>query len=305
MPAAPPASVDVLSQLQGCSWRGISFPALTHSVKGGHRLAPHIRMDRDGERVENTGRQSYSFHFKAPMINTIAPGRTEAWASGALFPGTYFALIAALEDRSTGAFVHPIYGSRTCKVASWEDTLDADFRGGPVLVVSLQETVDSGDAASAGSTSNVSVATSAALNLDAAMFGLVPPPWPGTPPGMSLSQFVNSIKAIGDQADLFKQQIAGKIDSVINQMTSLGQIFAGTPGFSDNTQRLISSLHNIKVTALAQDRLVSVYVVAAPSTLASVANRVGATVKDLLVLNPALGRNLIVPTSTVIRFYSK
>lgn len=296
---------DVLSQLQEASWRGISFPSLMFDVDGGHAIAVHKRVDRDGWRVENVGRNSYAFHFKACFVNSIARGARESWESGALFPDTYLRFIEALEDRSSGSFVHPIYGERTCKVATYKDTIDPDFRGGPVVVVSLVETIDDGSAA-AGITAanNLSIASAAAVELDATLGTLTPPPNTGTPGGQSLTDFVKSLSAVTSQVDLFRQQMIGKVNGVINAMTNLAGQFGAVPGFSDNTNRLISALHASASQAVSKDKATSVYIVPKVSTVSAVAQRLGSTIPDLLALNPTLAYSPTVRPNTVVYYYA-
>jgi DNA circularisation protein N-terminus len=298
---------DVLSQLLETSFRSISFPSLTVSVKGGHGLVPHKRVDRNGWRVENVGMNSRAFSMKVPFINTIAPGPTETWGqTGApLFPDTHDRVMVALADRSTGPFQHPIYGACTVKVEAWEETLDPDFRGGPTLVISLLETFDDPSSSAVAQPSPVSIATDAAVSLDAILLPLTPPPSTGTPGGISLTSFIKSIAAIGDQAQLFEMQVEGQIDHVIYAVQGLEASFGYQPGFSDATQRLISALHALKTQQLAADKPLSYYVTPKASTLAAIANRVGATVADLLTLNPTLvsGVSPIVPADTAVAYY--
>ncbi len=270
---------------------------------GGHNVAQHKRMDRNGSFCENTGRNSYVFHLKAPLFNSIAKSRNESWTAGKLFPDVYQRLIAALEDRSTGDFVHPIYGTRTCKVGPFDDTLNPGTRGGPEVSFTLIETVD-GDQVSLVQESAVSVGQAAAFEVDAAVAKIIQKPDTGTPGGISLTDFIKSIGSIADQVDLVKQQIGGQINRVISAVTGLGQKFGATPGFSDQTQRLISSLHAQKATLLQKDKATRDYLVAKPSTVASIAKRTGQTVKDLLTLNPLLAAVPVVPAEIVVRIYA-
>jgi prophage DNA circulation protein len=298
---------DVLSQLLETSFRKISFPTLTVSMKGGHGLVPHKRVDRNGWRIENVGRNSRTFVMKAPFINTIDAGDNETWnRTGApLFPDTYLKVIAALEDRSTGPFQHPIYGSTTVKVDTYEETLDPDFRGGPTLVITLLETFDDPSSSAVAQPSPLSIATDAATSLDAVLLPLNPPPSTGTPGGISLTQFIKSIAAIGDQVQLFEQQVEGQIDHVIYAMQGLEASFGYQPGYSDATERLISALHALKLQQLAADKPLSYYIVPKASTLAAIANRVGSSVSDLLTLNPGLANPVspVVPADTAVAYY--
>lgn len=295
---------DVLAQLLQATWRRIPFPTVLVSSKGSHRITKHARMDRDGERVENTGRNGYVFTARIPCINTLARGPHETWAGGDLYPTTYRLLIAALEDRSTGDLNHPDFGKRKCKVAEWESTLDPDFRGGPTLNVTWCETVDDadGDAVKLASSATFSVATQAAIDLDRFLYER-PGNDTGTPRGQSLTDFLKSIGSLADEWELFKAQWSAAFDRIGYSMGKLAEKFGAEDGFSDNTERLISALHALRYQALANAKSTSTYIVPRATTLPTIAIRVRNTVPDLLKLNPALAARPIVPAETPVRYY--
>lgn len=298
---------DILSALPEASFRDIAFPIVLASAKGSHRLVHHVRQDRDGTFVENTGRNGYAYTFRIPCINTIRRGPTETW-QGKLFPDVYRQLITAFEDRSTGTFKHPIHGERACKAVEWEETIDPEFRGGPTLVVSLAETVDDADADAVGiaDTSTFAMAVQAAADLDQTFMGMNPPPDTGTPRGMSLKDFLTFIGSIADQWNLFKAQWEAAIGRVTHQMEGLAAKFGGEPGFSDNTQRLLSALHTAKLQAMLRTvGATSLYVVPKATTLAVVAVRTRNTPAQLLQLNPGLRGRVVVPAITPVRYYGR
>ena len=305
-----PGPNDVLSQLLGASWRGISIPTLMVSARGGHNVVAHKRVDRDGWRVENTGRNSYVFVVKVPFINTITPGPNESWG-GALYPTVFTKVMKAIEDRSSGPFVHPIFGARNCKVADgYEIILDPDFRGGPTLSLTLFESVDDADA-SLSSTSVQSVAVSAAETLDAFFAAL-----PGGPPnlgtgGLTLSAFLAGVFAIVNEVSLITS-IGFDIAACIDALTIQEVIYRDQDGFSDAVERLISALHAQQLQRLQQDSPYAYYIVPKRSSVSTIANRVAAiagktstanTVSTILQLNPQLAASPFVAAGTAVRYY--
>jgi prophage DNA circulation protein len=296
------SNADVLSQLLEASFRGIPFPTLGAETSGGHNLVPHKRVDRNGWRVENTGLNGYSFSLKIPFINTLAKGPGETWRN--LYPDTYRRFLGALEDRSTGDFVHPDFGLRRVKVGDFKSTIDPDFRGGPMVTVNLVETVDEGDAVALGDTSAIPIAATAAVVLDAKLGALHPSPYPKLTGGTSLGAFVKAIGAIGDQVGLAAQQIEGKVNRVIAGLDKLKTEFSSDGPFADAADRLISSLHAYQRVALVLAKGTKVHVTARPSTLAMVAIRLRNSPSDLLKLNPALAKSASVPAQTFVRYYS-
>lgn len=302
MPDQPP-DADVLAQLLEASWREIPFPTMMVESDGSHNVVAHKRCDRSGWRVENTGQNGYVYQFKIPFLNTISPGVNESWKN--LYPDTYRRVLTALEDRTSGPFVHPDYGLRTCKAVDWKATLDPAFRGGPTLNVTLWETVDTGDAVALESTAVIPIAAAAAADLDAAFLPLDPPPDTGTPGGISLTDFIKSLGNIADEWNLFKMQWEASINRVVHALDVLEEKFGGEAGFSDSTERLISALHAIRLQGLRAARSTSIYVVPRRTTLPAIANRVKTSVSDLLRLNPTLriAKTPVVPAQTVVRYY--
>jgi prophage DNA circulation protein len=297
------SNVDVLSQLLEASWRGIPFPTLGVESSFAHNIVAHKRVDRNGKRVENTGFDGGSFTVRIPFINSLAKGPSETWRD--LYPDTYRKVLAALEDRSTGDFIHPDYGLRRCKVATFGATLDPDYRGGPIVNVALIETVDDGDAVALGETSVIPIAAAAAVTLDAKLGALYPSPYPKlTDKGQSLGEFVKAIGAIGDQVDLAAQQIEGKINRVIAGVDKLKTEFSSDGPFADAADRLISSLHAYKRLALVLAKGTKVHITAKATTCAVLSVRLRNKASDLLALNPALAKALVVPAQTLVRYYA-
>ena len=294
---------DILSQLLEASFRDIPFPTLMVHAEGGHNVVTHKRVDRNGWRVENTGMNGYVFSFKIPCINSLVRGPNETWES-ALYPDVYLKILSALEDRSTGPFVHPSYGKRSCKVDKWSEDLDPDFRGGPTLTVSLLETVDSGDAVSVADTSVIPIAKSAAADLDNVIGSMDPYPYTGTD-GLSLEDFVDFLGSLADQWELFKAQMEARVNRVIAAMDKLSQKFGYVPGFSQNTQALISALHAMKNQATTKkSKPVSVLAVRKATSKGALAQRTKNSVQQIIELNPELAKSAVVPANVAVRYYA-
>ncbi len=136
--------VDILAtELQECSWRGISFPIEMVGEKGGQRIVVHNKMDRAGAQIESTGRMPYQFTIKAFFIEGLTQGIYETWAN--LFPETWINIRNALERKDTGTLVHPLYGNVECKPVNWSANINADSRGGMIVDMEFIETIDDTD----------------------------------------------------------------------------------------------------------------------------------------------------------------
>ena len=303
IPAGAGPSHDALSQLQEAAFRDIPFPCALVGTKGGHRLALHSRMDRDGTFVENLGAKGPTYHLVIPFINGIKASSMESWDTSPLFPDTYLQMLDAVQDRTTGTFTHPFYGDRTCKVGDWSEELSPDARVGVVMQLDLLETVDDDSAVALTSTSAKSIAAQAAADIDAAIPLLNPPPDLG-PASPSLSDFIDGITAIGSEISLLEMQVNGKIAQVNAILQGIADTFSTTPGLPDSVMRLIAALHALVAQALAQAKPTSYYVTNTPCTMPQLAVRLGSSAPDLLKLNPSLARTPVLPYGTIVRYYA-
>lgn len=303
LPSGAGPSNDALSQLQEAQFRGIPFPCVLVGTKGGHRVVPHARMDRDGAFVENVGMKGFVYHLMIPFVNGIVNSVMESWGHMPLFPDTYLDFLDALQDRTTGPFQHPFFGIRQCKVGDWSDELNADSRGGVFMQVDLLETVDDASAVSITSTSTGSLAVQAASDVDRILKSLTPPPDNGTG-GLSLSDFIDGITAIGSEVGLLEMQIQGKIAQVINTLQGIADTYDTIVGLPDSIMQLIAALHAMAAAALAQAKPTSYYVTNTICTLSQVAVRLGTDCPTLLQLNPSLARTPVIPYGTIVKYYT-
>lgn len=298
------AQGEVLSQLLECSFRGISFPVESLEVEVSHDVIQHKRMDRDGAKLENTGLGAYSYRVKAPFCNTIARGPMETWNN--LYPDQKNKMLEALADRSTGDFVHPEFGIRRCKSVSFSSALDPKYRSGVVLSFALVEDTEDDDAISITQNSTLALALQAAINLDAKLGKLTPPPNTGLAQDgfKSFENFVRSIQAIVDQVGLLQKQIIGKIDRVIGSINRLSQSVSDTvQNLGNAPDQLIAALLKIKKNALAKDKELGYYRTQAPITVGQLGSMFGNTIQDLIELNPELAAAVVIAPFTIIRYY--
>ena len=218
---APLPSKDVLSQLLECSFRAISFPVETLEVSFAQDVIQHKRMDRDGAKLENTGMGAITYTVKAPFCNSISKGPMETWKD--LYPDTKNKVLDALQDRTTGDFIHPELGLRRCKATGVHSALDPNYRSGVVLNFTLVEDTEEDDAVSITANSTISIAKTAAVDLDAKLGNLKPPVKSGIEEDgfKSFTDFVDKIGGAFDQVGLLQKQVIGKIDRVIGRINKL------------------------------------------------------------------------------------
>lgn len=325
---------DVLSQLLECSFRGISFPVESLEFSFSHDIIQHRRMDRDGASLENTGRGAISFNIKAPFCKTITRGKNETWSD--LYPNQYSLVLDAVKDRTTGDFVHPSFGKLRCKATNVKGGLDPNYRSGEVLSWTLIEDTEGDDALDITISSNLAIARTAAINLDAAI-GKLNPPIPTNLEEDGFSSFTDFVDKVGskfDQVSLLQKQVLGKIDRVISKidrltykLTNSIKELSSLPNnilisaykaekilenykqikrdLENIPEQLKAALLKIKHNAIATTKPVSFYQVKGDTTLSQLSLQLLNPIKDLVALNPELISKPKVAIFTIVKYYKK
>lgn len=322
--------MDVLATLQECSFRGVSFPIVSIKEGFSHDTPQHKSVDRDGAFVENTGRNPFGFAIVAPFYaQTLSRGKNETWDD--LYPSRFEALRTACMDRTTGDFVHPLYGTFKVKVTEWESTLNADERGGQVVALSLVETRDDGvDPAFVASTR--SRARSTAIDLDSQLATLSPSPqtFTSSDTESSFSGVVDSLTNVMSTSQLHASQSLAKLDRTIARLdkvastldraasvlstnqstgitTTLGLLGPGSARIWTNCQVLKACLIDIRRTITTNStRTTSVFIVDRPVMLPTLAARLSTTGVELEALNPGMRRDRMrIMQGTAVKYYKK
>jgi len=296
---------DVLSTLLETRFRGVAFPSETVSVKGGHVLALHRRMDRDGERVENTGRRGLQVTLRGMFINGLSRGPGETWPDE-LYPGQYRRLISALQDRTSGPLQHPIYGNLNVKVMDWSESLAPDARGGPLLEMVFVESTDTGDAAevavtggSAGLLPSAAVIdASLALNSPDTLLELLAYGYE------SFSDFGRKLSEYESAGWLYHADFVSKADHVVGLAVRAQRTVARVdPLYPDAVQRFVAAVRSKTTAKQDGSRRVAAWSFNATVTLVSAARMLSNSVTDIVALNPKLAGRLAIPATTPVLYY--
>jgi len=322
--------VDVLSTLQECSWRKISFPVTAIVESCTQDMPQHKAADRDGAFVEGTGRNPFVYSVTAVLVaGTIAKGKNETWTD--LYPGTFNKLRSAWADRTTGELIHPLYGPIKCKPSDWKASLNAGERGGQTVELGFIETRDDG-VTPAFSTSEMSYAKTTALELDSQIAKLKPKPSVFGPQDTEQSFYdtVLSIVGVVDATTLQAKQALAKVDSAIYKLdrlsgsinraadvvvvdavsgvtTNLGRLGPGSGRIWTNCQTLRSAMTDVRRRLTVTDASrIRTFVTAKNTTIVGLSVSLGCSVAELLSLNPGLPRTRpAVSANTLIRYYVK
>lgn len=292
-----------------CSFRDVPFPALSVDMQGSHDLAEHKRMDRDGARQEATGLNPYRFSVKAVFVNTIARGRNETWSN--LFPDQYNKLLAALADRSTAEFVHPIHGPILCKANTWNVALTGEAQGGVFLDIEFVQTLPDDDVSvDITATSAPAEADRAFADLQALVGKIVKQPGLEEVPDVfeAVSNVVKEVDKVGDQIDLVGKQFSAKVDRTVGAIDRMSDIVDNTAAdvedFADKLHRLKAALLAQKDAALVSSGVTKFHKTNVATTLAALSTLLDNDVADLAKLNPHLVGKAQVEPGSLVRFYA-
>lgn len=296
-----------------------------------HDLARHEFWGVDGSQMEATGRKSLRFDVSIPFRNGIVPGPSEKW--GVLYPTTYRQFIQATADRATGIFVHPEFGQFAVKTQSVTTRMTGERRDGVDVDVTWIETLFPEDlSAIEGNTSPVKNAELAALNLDNNLTDLSALGAQYQLPIYKPDFFdtLNSIAAVTDQISLQSQRLVGQIDRVSYRLniisdsvtrlgtpprTSVASIINPRPNALNAAIATLSypirescgiiqaNLFEVKRKILENGQNIALYRVPGPCSLASLVAATGASIVDLMSLNPAAVAGPVVPAGSQIRYY--
>ena len=124
-----PIIEDALVKQQVLAFDGLSFPITTFSTDFSHDIAQHKRPDRDGARLENTGRNPIVLQVRGLFRNGLIFD-ISANTSDLLYPVVYKAVLQRCADGKTGDLVHPELGTLRMKCASFKSVTTAERRDG-------------------------------------------------------------------------------------------------------------------------------------------------------------------------------
>ncbi len=299
---------DLFEQLLPCSWRDVEFPLLSISASLAHDLVEHKYWGVDGARVEDTGLTPMRFSAEIPFINGIVPGKGEKW--GALYPTEFRRFLAACALKTTGILVHPEFGEIPCRCERLDFEISGDRRGGVVVKVSWVETLQDDDTANPFGPSPIQDIELAALDLDASDTDLKKPA-PTLPEyETSFADLARGIQGIVDSATILTMTTVGKIDSIVYRAEAIGDSIdraksALTYGPTNAVERLKAHAHDLRQSLLqASGRDIALYYVKGDTTLAGLlAQLPGASLGDLVKLNPQLMTSAVVSKGTTVRYY--
>lgn len=298
---------DALDDLLPFYWRDVEVPIQELKFSIAHDLVEHKPWGVNGARVEDTGLAPVRLTATIPFVNNLVPGKNEGWLAGELYPVVFREFVLAFQDKKTGLLQHPEFGKIACKPETFDCTLTGAIRSGVIVQASFIETLDDEvrhEVRNPLIELDVEAASFDTSNAD--LLKIVPklPQYQET-----FADLARKIAAVGDQVALLEYRAAGRIKSIVYRAEKVQQSIerartALTWPATQNVERIKSNAHDLEQKLLKARRRIRFYVVPSDTTLAGLLPKLaGATLADVMKLNPDLVANPVVPARAIVRFY--
>jgi hypothetical protein len=310
-------SANPIASLLAFKWRDVEVPIRSLRMSIAHDLVVHKAWGVSGARVENTGIAPTRFRARIPFLNSIRQGPHESWQYGELYPTVFRAFVVAFQKREAGHLQHPEYGLIACKPEELEVELAAESQGGVEVDASWIEVLDD---VVQHQISNVVELDVEADDLDQKMDdlrALVDAQLKAR--GLSermpkykqnFSEMMRQLAGVGDTTDLQSKRLGGQVDAIINRAERLQRSIdraksALTWPATQNIERMKAAANDIRQKLLAANRDIVLYVVPKTTTVAGLLPKLpGATLTDLMRLNPKIVAGPVVEKGTHVRYYA-
>jgi hypothetical protein len=305
--------VDVLEQLLELKWRDVSTPSYDFDLDLEQDHVDHKWPDHDGAHVEATGRAPLIFSATIPFLNSVQPGLSETWNTGnqALYPTVFRAFFVAMATRSSGILQHPEFGDIQCKPRSAKCKWAAQRRDGCIVTATWKESLD--DTVRQfqdvlARKSPVPEAQVAAQDLDEQIADYGNPLVTFDGDTTSYIDDISTITSAFDAVTLAQYQAGGYVDHVLYRVQALEDRVSAANDVTawplvTSCERMKSSLYDMKLLLLTSDRDVLNLTTEQDLTLGMLAVITGASITDLLDLNPRLAAKPVVSAGTKVRYY--
>lgn len=290
-------AANIIADLPELRWRTFAAPCEQSSYKGSHAQAKRGYPFVDGNAHDWTGRNSYEIPAtRLHFINTIKP---KDW-----YPTRWNQFREALENGKPGPLDHPDLGAVQAVVLTWDVDLKASNRGGVVVDVSWEETIESLDERVVYLGPDITPGAAAeAADTAMAALGIV------YPTGKGNTSFVEGIRQIEGFALSTRVTVQGAINQVkgtiVEVMRSADRTHAHAAWLlHGHLVALWDGLRSIANEAKLTSRATATARALTDTTLDALARQYGNTTKDMMGLNLDLLRSPTVKRGALVTYFS-
>lgn len=292
---ATPTNQNAFKDLE-FSFRGIALPCVDRSHQFSHEQTPHHVLYRDGVAIDMLGIQARTFRYSCPMRDGVTAGHTS------LFAKTFRLLYEAFRDKTPGFLVDQVHGRVLVVPGAWDEQASPS-KGVDGVDVSLTFVEHSPvDEVWEDDPPTIVDLTDQENRLDA---DVAVTPWtkqvpaPPVKPNIlaAVAGAINQVNRTREQSRAAVLGVADKANRIEEASEKLG--IAGEPTRAA-ARRMRLDATNTANNPPRSPGDVKRIVTSAPQGVAELAAALGMTVRELLTLNPNLGRSPNVPRNTEV-----
>jgi len=310
--------VDVFRNLPRVSWRGIIVPVTERRASFGQEIVKHKFAYRDDEIVEGLGRLNLRFEYTIPFRQDITKGPYEN-----LFLEVYPKFLAACRDSSAGELTDPVLGTFDARCEQLNSISDVNRRDGDDVQVTFVQSppIDELAAFTMATMSGFDGTVQQAKDFNTQVGPVPQAQLAALGLGQYSGQFdeltsslnaLDQLAGIGAQVQsVYVDRIAATVDrythavnkvaDVLEQANELLASPQNAPAIR-NARRLVDALNRTKNQAIFPGRRIDTQVINQDMTVSALAQLLGITVAEFIVLNPTAPLPLVLAGTTVSYF---
>ncbi len=285
------------------TWRGQSLPISSRTVSFSHDNVQHKFTYRNGNIIETTGAQSWTFSYTIPMRENLRIGPFEA-----LFSQGLTRLVRNMRDKRPGILIDPVYGQFQCAPGSFADNIDVNLRDGTDIEIQLMHSPDIDDVSEElKNTPDVRQIESEARTLDeqVQVSGVVglnnKPPEPTTDIFSAIAGVGRQIELRGNQTLNALERYIFEVEQIENAVDRLED--PSTFSLKRRSRRARDTAHRAKDRLQNPFRRIKTVTFDYAQTISSIAADAGMTVKEFLDLNPLLAALPEIPPNKPVNLF--
>jgi hypothetical protein len=279
---------DIFKDLPRLKWRGIEMPVAERRVGFEQELARHKFAYRDDELIESLGRHNWRFEYTIPFREDIDKGPYRN-----LYVSTFSTFLQACRDRSEGQLEDPILGQYTARVESLNIQTDINRRDGEDVQVVFVHSPALDEVEATGATVSGLPGRQIVDELGVDIFD-------------QIGRIGTQISVYADRIDATLAAYEYKIDKVIDKFTALDKALNNPQNMPliRSALRAKDAVERARYRSATQGKTIVTQVTDHDSSVTALANYLGMSIKDLLLLNPKLPTPLV-PSGSTVFYYQR
>lgn len=299
---------DVFKDLPRLLWRGIEVPIANRRVSFEQEHARHKFAYRDYETIESLGRKNWQFEYTIPFRQDINKGPYKD-----LYDVTFREFLEACADRNEGDLQDPILGVYTARCVSVNIATDVNRRDGEdVEVVFVNSRPPEGEVALQDVVLRDPAQQAYELQQQLGETALGPIDLPQAVADLNFGiDALDQISGFGAQAlaavnrvDSAFSYFEHKVNKIIDQLETVDEALSApfNAPVIRGALRLNDSVNRLRLKVLFPGRAIATQVIGQDMTASALAQYLGMSVYEFVLLNPSIVLPLV-PAGTMVSYF--